>query len=180
MKLLKKKAQCPCCDDPASTRMQRSRCRKAGCPVPPKVKGRKASTVAVQKELRKARNKRYKESLKEQKEGANFEKQVQAAFNLNYLNKREVTELLEKEASATNPLGYEIELPVKYWLPSYLPKEDSEEEEPSYWTKEQLQQVVPERRFGKKCKRCWRKGQGLKVSHLLKHEEFCFAPDSDV
>ena len=60
-----------------------------------------------------------------------------------------------------------------------FPKEDSEEEELSYWTKEQLQQKVPERRFGKKCKRCWRKGQGLKVSKHLKHEDFCFAPDSD-
>ena len=60
-----------------------------------------------------------------------------------------------------------------------FPKEDSEEEELSYWSKKQLQQVVPERRFGKKCKRCWRKGQGLSVSKLLKHEDFCSAPDSE-
>ena len=38
---------------------------------------------------------------------------------------------------------------------------------------------MPERRFGKKCKRCWRKGQGLPVSKHLKHEDFCSAPDSE-
>ena len=41
------------------------------------------------------------------------------------------------------------------------------------------QQVVHERRKGKKCKLCWRRGQGLPINRSMKHGEDCFAPLSD-
>ena len=60
-----------------------------------------------------------------------------------------------------------------------FPKEHSEREDMDYYDYLQCQQVVPERRKGKKCKLCYRREKGLQVSSFMRHGDFCFAPLSD-
>ena len=60
-----------------------------------------------------------------------------------------------------------------------FPKEDLGQESMDYYDYLKCQQVVPERRLGKKCQRCWRKEKGLPVSMHLNHGTFCFGSDSE-
>ena len=48
-------------------------------------------------------------------------------------------------------MGFELGLPVRHWLPSMFPKEHEELKDMDYWDREKAQQIVPERRKGKKC-----------------------------
>ena len=41
------------------------------------------------------------------------------------------------------------------------------------------QQVVLERRKGKKCQLCWRRERGLHITRFMLHNQGCFAPLSD-
>ena len=129
--------------------------------------------------MRKERNKRYQKSLKTQKKGANFEDKVQTALGMGKLTCLEVLEVDCKSEGETKVIGFEQDLPDRFKLPSMFPKEDLEQEGMDYYEYLKCQQVVPERRLGKKCQRCWRKEKGLPVSMHLKHSPNCFGSDSD-
>ena len=78
-------------------------------------------------------------------------------------------------------LGYEVEFPddcIKHALDIYLKVVPMEEDE-DVGEILACQQVVPERRKGKKCQLCWRRDKKLHISPFMKHGDFCFAPLSD-
>ena len=120
------------------------------------------------KQTDKARAKKYRAKLRQ--------KRIEEYFGKNKSSSQQEN----PDQDEHSIIGYGLDLPEScIYVPEMFHKTVLMEEEVDHGEIMACQQKVHERRKGKKCKLCWRRGQGLPIDRFMKHDAFCFAPLSD-